>query len=178
MHNEFQFRSHQFYSNFHQALIRLGVGCNLTEKNNNVLLGYGYIYSELDVPEKKESTAFNEHFIYQQFNTNQYFGRVYLQHRYRIEERWISANFSLRFQYFLSLHIPINHATMSDKTWFAAAFDEIFLRNGEEPFGHNRLYGGIGYQVNSTWRFESGYMNFYTQLFNRNLFMLMCFYNF
>src|SRR5687768_17302345 len=45
-HNEVQYRNYNFAGDLQQLMLRTGIGYNLTEKNNNVLLGYGYIRSE------------------------------------------------------------------------------------------------------------------------------------
>ena len=88
-----------------QLLIHTGIGYDLTENNNNVLLGYGFILSQPYVNgEKKENI---EHRIFQQYITKQKFGRFYLQHRYRLEERFLEDDFRMRFRYMLGVNIPI-----------------------------------------------------------------------
>ena len=99
-HNEVQYRNYNFIGDTNQLLLRTGIGYNLTENNNNVLVGYGFINTQKYVPNSDQKIDTNEHRIYQQFITRQNFGRVFLQHRYRIEERFISDDFQLRFRYF------------------------------------------------------------------------------
>jgi len=43
--NEVQYRNYNFIGDLQQLLIRTGIGYNLTENNNNVLLGYAFINS-------------------------------------------------------------------------------------------------------------------------------------
>ncbi len=45
LHHEIQYRNYNFIGDLEQLLIRTGVGYNLSENNNNVLLGYGFIRS-------------------------------------------------------------------------------------------------------------------------------------
>src|SRR5664279_2673511 len=44
--NEVQYRNYNFIGDLEQLVFRTGIGYNLTENNNNVLLGYAFIYSE------------------------------------------------------------------------------------------------------------------------------------
>lgn len=88
-HNELQIRNFNFLGDIQQVLARTGIGYNLTENNNNILLGYGYIYSERYLPNSEEKASSNEHRIFQQFITKQSAGNVFILHRYRIEERFL-----------------------------------------------------------------------------------------
>jgi hypothetical protein len=44
--NELQYRNYNFIGDLRQLVFRTGLGYNLTENNNNVLLGYAFVYSE------------------------------------------------------------------------------------------------------------------------------------
>ena len=44
-HNEAQYRSYNFIGDIIQLAIRTGIGFNLSENNENILLGYGFIQS-------------------------------------------------------------------------------------------------------------------------------------
>lgn len=173
--NEVQYRNYDFGGDLQQLLLRTGLGYNLSENNNNILLGYGFIYAERYDKEGKNKTGSDEHRIYQQFITKQSIGIVNLQHRYRIEERILEDDFSLRFRYFLSLNIPINHKTMTKRTLYASAYNEIFLNNQSSIFDRNRLYGALGYVVNTNLRFELGYMAQTLEKSNRNQFQIVFF---
>jgi hypothetical protein len=67
-----------------------------------------------------------EHRIFQQFITKQKFGRFNLQHRYRLEERFLEDDFRMRFRYMLGLNIPITQKEMLPKTLYASVYNEIF----------------------------------------------------
>ncbi|MEZ5059868.1 MAG: DUF2490 domain-containing protein, partial [Saprospiraceae bacterium] len=81
LHHEVQYRNYNAIGDLEQLLLRTGLGYNLSENNNNILLGYGYILSENY--DGSEKFSVEEHRIYQQFITKQAFGRVSFQHRYR-----------------------------------------------------------------------------------------------
>lgn len=176
-HNEVQYRNYNFAGDLQQLLLRTGIGYNLSENNNNLLLGYGFIRSENYIGDTEEKIGNNEHRIYQQFITKQNFGRVNIQHRYRVEERFLETDFQLRFRYFLSLNIPLNNKTLTDNTVYLSAYDEIFIKNHTPSYDRNRLYGGLGYVINKNFKFELGFMNQATQATHRNQFQIIFFNN-
>lgn len=156
-HNEVQYRNFDAIGDLEQLLIRTGIGYDLTENNNNVLLGYGFILSQPYVNgDKKENI---EHRIFQQYITKQKFGRFHLQHRYRLEERFLEDDFRMRFRYMLGLNIPITQKEMLPKTLYASVYNEIFLHFNSPTFDRNRVYGALGYVINKNMRIEAGYMN-------------------
>ncbi|SMO95763.1 intein C-terminal splicing region [Chryseobacterium rhizoplanae] len=173
-HNEIQYRNFDAVGDLEQLLIRTGIGYDLTENNNNVLLGYGFILSQPYVNgEKKENI---EHRIFQQYITKQKFGRFYLQHRYRLEERFLEDDFRMRFRYMLGVNIPITQKEMLPKTLYASVYNEIFLHFNSPVFDRNRVYGALGYVINKNMRIEAGYMNQIQENRNRGQFQIG-FYN-
>lgn len=178
-HHEVQYRNYNAIGDLEQLLLRTGIGYNLTENNNNLLLGYGYIISQNYIDGSDEKVNVNEHRIFQQFITRQSFSRIKLQHRYRFEQRWIEeADFKLRFRYFLSLNIGINNTEIVDKTWYGSIYNEIFINGAQTFFDRNRLYFGVGYKLNKTAKFEIGYMNQFLNNGNRDQVNLITFINF
>ena len=177
-HNEVQYRSYNAISDLEQLLIRTGVGYNLTEDNNNVLLGYGYILSQNYMEGTDEKLDVNEHRIFQQFITRQNIGVVLLQHRYRFEQRFIESDFRLRFRYFLGINVLLNNKVMEDNTIYLSAYNEIFINTEGNIFDRNRLYGGLGYRVSKTIRMELGYMNQFLPHTSRDQINIVTFVNF
>jgi hypothetical protein len=176
-HNEVQYRNFNFAGDLQQLLLRTGIGYNLTENNNNLLLGYAFINSQRYLPNAVDKVGNNEHRIYQQFITRQNFGRVFLQHRYRIEERFLENDFQLRFRYLLGLNIPLNNKTMTDKTVYASAYNELFINAASPVFDRNRLYGALGYVINKSFRVEAGFMTQTLENSFRHQFQLVVFNN-
>lgn len=172
--NEVQYRNYNVAGDLEQLLIRTGLAYNLTENNNQLLLGYGFIRSENYVS-ADEKVGFDEHRLYQQFITRQQFGRFYLQHRYRIEERFLPNDLRVRFRYFLALNVPLNQQTMTKNAWYLSAYNELFV-NAETPlYDRNRLYGAIGYVFNKNWRTEAGFMRQMREQNSRNQFQIVVF---
>jgi hypothetical protein len=157
-HNEIQYRNYNFAGDLEQLLVRTGIGYNLTPKNNNVLFGYGYIRSENYVNGESTKRITEEHRIFQQFITKQNFGRFYLTHRYRIEERFVGDNFRLRFRYFFGLNIPINGKEMQPRVFYFSAYNELFVNSENDVFDRDRWYFALGYNITNNLRVEAGFM--------------------
>lgn len=179
LHHEVQYRNYNAIGDLEQLLLRTGIGYNLTENNNNVLLGYGFINSQNYISGASDKEGLNEHRVYQQFITRQKIGRVSVQHRYRFEQRWVDdQDFKIRFRYFLAFNIPLNNSEMTDKTFYLSSYNEIFLNSKDNVFDRNRLYGGVGFKLNKIARFEVGYMNQFLNNGNRDQLNLITFINF
>lgn len=188
LHHEVQYRNYNAIGDIEQLLLRTGIGYDLTENNNNVLLGYGFIYSENYQGSSDIKTDNKEHRIFQQFITKQQFGRLNMQHRFRIEERIIANDVKFRGRYFLGMNIALNHSEMIDKTLYISSYDEVFLNRYEShfdgqynsiDFDRNRAYAGLGFKFNKNIKVELAYMNqFFSKGFQRDQINIACFANF
>jgi hypothetical protein len=177
-HHEVQNRNFNFIGDTEQLLLRTGLGYNISEKNNNVLLGYGFIYSKPYIENTDEKTSNSEHRIYQQFITRQAFRRLSLQHRYRFEQRFFENNFKLRLRYFLAVNIALNNKELTNNTFYLSAYNEIFINAEQNYFDRNRLYGGIGYKFSENIKTEIGFMNQTTNRTSRSQLNIITFVNF
>ena len=175
LHHEIQYRNYNFIGDLEQLLLRTGLGYNLSE-NNNILMGYGYILSENYLGDTDNKVRVNEHRIYQQFISKQQFKSISLQHRYRFEQRFVEDDFKLRFRYFLGINIPFSQKETNK--YYLSAYNEIFLNTKTSIFDRNRLYGAIGYKINSNIRFELGYMNQFFETNSRDQINIVSFVNF
>lgn len=176
-HNEIQYRNYNFVGDLEQLLLRTGIGYNLSANNNNLLLGYAYIHSEPYITGTDEKSNVNEHRFFQQFISRQQFGRVYLQHRYRIEERFIEDDFKMRFRYFLGLNLPLNKKEMVSKAIYLSLYNEIFLQPKSPVFDRDRIYGAIGYVFSKNIRVEAGWMTQLLEKSHRGQFQIALFNN-
>jgi len=183
IHNEVQYRNFNAIGDLEQLLLRAGLGYNLTENNNNLLLGYGYILSRNFIENTDDKVSVNEHRIFQQFTTKQKIGSVGVSHRYRFEQRFIESDFRIRFRYFLSLNVPLGKkqldANAIDKRkLYLSAYNEIFLNGDSSIFDRNRVYGGLGYKLNKNVRLELGYLNQFFERSGRDQLNIIAFVNF
>ena len=176
-HREMQLRNYNVLGDVEQLLLRTGIGYNLSENNNNILLGYAFVNSNRYVANSNDKTSSNEHRIYQQFITRQSFGRLNLLHRYRIEERFMADNVNVRFRYYLLLNLAINKPSIQKGAIYASLYNEIFLNTKAPVFDRNRIYAGLGYVVNNNFRFELGSMAQVQESTTRSQFQLIVFNN-
>ena len=176
-HNEIQYRNYNFAGDLEQLLLRTGIGYNLTEKNNNVLLGYGFIHSQPYLSDTDQKSSFDEHRIFQQFINRHQWGRVYFQHRIRAEQRFLPEDIQFRGRYFLALNVPLNHENIQSNTFYLSAYNEIFLNAKSSYFDRNRIYGALGYGINKHIRVEVGYMRQILADIHRDQFQLVLFNN-
>lgn len=164
-HHEIQYRNYNLGGDLEQLLLRAGIGYNLSENNNNLLLGYGFIHGQRYGANIDEKIKSNEHRIFQQFISRQHFGRIYIQHRYRLEERFLKEEYKWRVRYFLSFNIPINKAALLPGVIYVSAYNEIFLQPKSVVFDRNRIYGALGFVINKNLKTEMGFM---TQFYEKN----------
>ena len=176
LQNEIQYRNYNFIGDINQLLIRTGIGYNLSENNDNILLGYGFIQSHVYTSLNKKRRS-NEHRIYQQFITKQTIHNFYVQHRYRVEERFFKDDFKIRLRYFLSVNKPLNKKTLEKNAVYLSAYNEIFLNAAKPVFDRNRLYGGVGYCINNFLRVETGFMSQMLEDRKRSQFQIIFFNN-
>ncbi len=172
---EYQWRRDNVIIDWQQSLTRIGIQYHF--KNGvSALLGYGYIitFPYGDYPAGKYHIP--EHRIWQQLAWNGNVGRIAINHRLRLEQRfvgkanqaasgytitdWVYLN---RVRYQLRATIPINNKKLTDKTWYTATFDEVFIGFGENVnqnvFDQNRIGLLAGYQFNKMLRAELGLFN-------------------
>lgn len=155
IHTEAQFRYYETTNTFNQLLLRTGLNYHINE-NAIATIGYGYISTDgtfADIPDEENS---NEHRIFEQFILKNKVGSIKFEHRYRLEQRFISTQTDdfteHRARYRLQLTYPINDQ------WFINVYDEVFINLQEPIFGQNRLYGALGYTIKSNVSIQLGYL--------------------
>ena len=175
LHNEIQYRNYDAIGDLEQLLLRTGLGYSFKDNSSNLLLGYGYIVSE-NYKDENEKYAINEHRIFQQFTSSQTIGSIKIQQRYRFEQRFVERDFKQRFRYFVSFNIPLK--IKKNTQTYLSGYNEIFMNTNSPVFDRNRLYGGIGYNINNNIRIEIGYMNQFFEKYNRDQLNIISFVNF
>ncbi|WP_245710085.1 DUF2490 domain-containing protein [Winogradskyella thalassocola] len=177
IHNEVQYRNYNAVGDLEQLLLRTGIGYNLSENNNNILLGYGYILSENYIGDTDDKVSVNEHRIFQQFTTKQNLGKVVLSHRYRFEQRFVEDDFKMRFRYFLGIKVPLQYKEDAKNPLYLSLYNEIFLNTKSSIFDRNRVFGGLGYKFSDSLRVELGYMNQFFENSGRDQINIIAFVN-
>lgn len=142
--------------------------------NKQLTLGAGY--SHMWLANQKDATELfsNENRLHQQIVLNQKLGKMQLNQRFRLEERWIqkvvnfvptdAVRFTVRYRYQLSMIVPFSFNKKIPALAFA---DELMLQSGKDivynTFDQNRVFGGIRQQVTPSLSFDVGYMYVWQQ---------------
>lgn len=163
---DLQYRNWNTIGDLEQLLIRSGI--TFSPKQATILLTLGY--ANITTGQFGDSNAtVSENRIYQEaFIPQQLGNRLNLAHRFRYEQRFVeNQDFRTRYRYNLFLNIPINQKTLTDKTFYVALYNELFI-NGETNIGNsnsvqlfdrNRTYLGLGYVLKPSMKFQFGWMN-------------------
>lgn len=172
---EYQSRRDNLITDWQQLFARTGLQYHLS-KDMSAMVGYAFAYTYDYGDYSPGRHPIPEHRIFEQFQWNDDRYRVDLTHRFRLEQRYIGKviqsaefyqqdgwNYVNRLRYQLRATMPLNHSKMKNKTWYAAAYDEIFIGFGknvkQNVFDQNRVGLLLGYQLNKTFRAEAGYFN-------------------
>lgn len=160
-------------ADWQQYLFRPNIGYAI---NKHLEVGLGYTHTRLfpygDQPVPME---FTENNVFQQLILRQKAGKVGLMHRLRLEQRFIDrvvrqeegraiidgTNYAHRFRFRIDGMIPV---ALKERL-FISLYDEIsvHLQDGMLPdaFDQNRVYIGLGYQMNKKLRLELGVLHHY-----------------
>jgi len=152
----------ELFKKFYYYELKTGISYAITN-NATALLGTGrydtYDYTDLD-----KGAQTKERRLWEQMTFSQYLSRIKVEHRYRIEQRWLNGNYRNRFRYRLNLVAPINHKDFSANTLFVSVFNEIFFNNKQPNFERNRVSTSLGYQLTSAIAVQAGWLNQYNIL--------------
>ncbi|GAA3982418.1 DUF2490 domain-containing protein [Hymenobacter antarcticus] len=159
---EVQVRANGVLKEYFYHELKAGLSYDI-DPNFTVLVGSGY-YRTSDYRDLEASPLTVEKRLWEQLVLTQYSKRLKLEHRYRIEQRWVnfrgdSTAFRQRFRYRLNVFFPLNKRTVSTGTLFLSVYNELFLNPTGPVFERNRLYGGIGYQFTPQLVLQVGLLN-------------------
>lgn len=160
---EVQARSQQIIHDFNYYEYKAGVGYNFP-KTASVLFAMGHYATFQPDGDFKKPFVNDEFRIWEQFVLTNNIGRVKIEHRYRIEQRFTSnAGYRNRFRYRLNVIVPLNNKEIKDKTWYTSIFNEVFVTNERPYFEQNRIFLGAGYQFNKRFTVLAGVLNRFDQ---------------
>lgn len=162
LHTEYQWRRADGFADWQQSLTRIGFDYKLNP-SVTVSGGYGWI---LTYPYGSQPIAnrTNENRLWQQVILKQPIGNFQVQHRYRLEQRWIDTQFKQRMRYRAQVLIPLQKSFVDKKQGlFMNVNDEVFLGFGngigKNILDQNRFIGAVGYQFNKDFQVQMGYLN-------------------
>lgn len=177
IHLDVQARSTDKLEHFQTTIVRPGLNYQV-RKNMTVSAGYGLVHNSRSLNSVTDMIA--EHRIWEQFIVHHPLGFVPIQHRFRVEQRFIGRlalkdallekdgyDVAHRIRYFVRGIIPFNGKRTFTQGVFGAVQNELFLHfanlsvvNGK-GFDQNRAYLATGYRFSSKFDLEAGYMNQY-----------------
>jgi hypothetical protein len=170
---EGQFR---YVSNLQPQQFQARTALDIKVNDHFTLTPIGYVYT-WNSKYGKQPAAFanNEHRIWEQVVYKHKISRVNFSHRLRLEQRFIQVhtnaddgslvdqgydNRQNRLRYRFMATVPIAHAKIEAKTFFASVYDEAFVSWGNNITYHkpdqNRLYAGLGYQATTVFSIQAG----------------------
>ncbi len=164
---EGQLRSQKFINDFFYHEIKTGINYK-PNKSISILVGIGqYNTYSIGGNFKKPLTA-HEFRLWEQFTLVNNIGKLKLEHRYRIEQRWRNEEYRSRFRYRINPILPINKNKLQNKTLFATLYDEIFLSDKAGYFERNRFFAGLGYQLSKSITLQSGWIRQFDYSFTQS----------
>lgn len=164
IHFDTQVRRADVGLSWQQLLIQTGMNYDV---NNRIQLGFGhgymntYPYGDFPLPR-----SLDEHRLYEQISIDTPVAGIALQHRFRLEQRWIenatgpdNRRQENRFAYRIKTRLPIFR---EDSDWGLVLSNEIFANFGgavgHNSFDQNRAYGGINYKLSKSCSLDLGFM--------------------
>ncbi|WP_080238533.1 DUF2490 domain-containing protein [Spirosoma rigui] len=159
---EVQARANGVFRQYFYNELKGGVSYDI-DKNVTAMLAGGR-YSTADYRELSAGPLNIEKRLWEQLLFNQYLDRIKFEHRYRIEQRWFTfrngqEEFRSRIRYRLNVFVPLNARKIGPNTTFLSVYDEVFLNPRGPAFERNRLYAGLGYQLDAHWVWQAGWVN-------------------
>ena len=165
---EAQLRYFEQSKNFQELVLRTGVKYSFAN-NASITLGYAYLSTDDTFEEFPDEDKIREHRIFEQLILKQKIWEVYLEHRYRLEQRFIDfedqKDTQHRARYRVQLTLPLTN------TFFVNLSEEVMLNLQDDIFNQNRLYAGLGVRVTDNLNVEAGFLktHFYGANYDRIL---------
>ncbi len=178
---EFHLRRDNLVSDPQQTMFKVALN-RLAAPGVNVRVGYTFAetYNYGTYPLNAFGKQFSEHRAYEMVSLNNKTGIIDHTHRFMLEQRWVGRYsspaldtedefpFTNRFRYMYRFQIPLKGREISDRTPYAAIYDEILVGFGknvnENVFDQNRFGALLGYRFSPVFRLEGGFISQIAQL--------------
>ncbi|HEX5024923.1 MAG TPA: DUF2490 domain-containing protein, partial [Agriterribacter sp.] len=103
-----QLRSNKCIKDFYYYEMQTGLGYNINP-TFSFWAGMGSHNTYFEKGNFSKPIANQEFRLWQQFTINHAIQRLRIQHRIRVEERWLSIGYRTRFRYRLNMTFPLNN---------------------------------------------------------------------
>jgi hypothetical protein len=172
---EYQWRRAEGFKHWQQSLLRLGLEYEINPKVS-VMGGYAWIKT-FPYGSQPVLHEFNENRVFEQLNLKDKIGRFEIQHRYRLEQRFLEQYaknatndivqvdpvYRNRIRYRAMAMVPLSRKEMGDNTLFLNVNNELFVGFGKgiakNPIDQNRFIAALGWRFNAQTNVQVGYLN-------------------
>jgi hypothetical protein len=172
---EYQWRRADGFKHWQQSILRLGVEYAVNTKVS-VMGGYAWIKT-FPYGSQPVLHEFDENRLFEQLNLKDKIGRFEIQHRYRLEQRWLEQYaknatndivqvdpvYRNRIRYRAMAMVPLSRKEMVDNTLFLNLNNELFVGFGKgiakNPLDQNRFILALGWRFNAQTNIQVGYLN-------------------
>lgn len=167
-----------------QYQARTGFEIKLNDHFSIVPVGYAYTWNYIYGKQPADFKD-NEHRLWEQVSYKHAIKRIELEHRLRLEQRFIQAHElqeggtvtgdeysenQHRIRYRFTARVPLNNTSVESHTYFLSLYDEVFVSWGEGVEFHepdqNRVFAGLGYAFSKAIALQGGF--FYQMQINDN----------
>lgn len=171
IHSEVQLRNFFLDHSFSTLLLRVGLNVYV-KPYAMATAGYGYFHTTPSDEGVIGSTV-SENRIWQQLILRQKHTNIFMEHRYRLEQRFLNnlttktQQVDHRIRYRFQTLFPLYSITPHLRHFFFAVNNEIMINLKDEPsklFDRNRFFAGFGYQLSPKMNFQIGYLNQFAQV--------------
>jgi hypothetical protein len=171
-YGEYHLRRKDYLNTMGQVYLRFGVTYKV-KQFFDVTVGFVNPYYWASNPEDPNVDKVVPQFrLWQQGVMATPFDHIMVFHQFRTEQRWARSfvkgspyELTHRFRYKLTVYVPLNKPAFDVHTLFLAFNEEIFMQAGKtityNHFEDNRVFLGLGYNINEVWQVQAGYMNSY-----------------
>ena len=174
IHSEAQLRNYFIKHTTESLVLRTGLNVYIKPYAMGTV-GYAYVYNN---PSESYVNAarVSEHRTWQQLILRQKSRAIFMEHRYRLEQRFLenlsngTSRIDHRMRYRFQTLLPLYSITPHLRHFFVALNDEIMINFSNNPsklFDRNRFFVGIGFQVSPKLNFQLGYMNQFAQVIGK-----------
>jgi len=171
IHSEVQLRNYFVNETVETLVLRTGINVYI-KPYAMATAGYGYIHSKPS-EDYLHASEVSEHRTWQQLILRQKSHAIFMEHRYRLEQRFLenltsgTSRVDHRIRYRFQMLLPLYSITPHLRHFFVALNDELMINFSNDPtrlFDRNRFFAGIGFQVSPKLNFQLGYMNQFAQV--------------
>ncbi|MGK6352449.1 DUF2490 domain-containing protein [Parapedobacter sp. DT-150] len=168
MNNDIQFRGGRDWSANSLLLVRSGINYHV---NTQQTASLGYATTLVTNELQANGPRITEHRIWQQYVINSPVLSIPVQHRFRLEQRFLKrpdeTAFAKRARYFIRGIIPISQPLKAPfhRGVYMSFQNELFFNIHNQKalngrlFDQNRAYASLGFRFSGKYDLEAGYMN-------------------